>query len=112
MMEMATQKYRIVVDRTKCIGDGMCREEADGTFDIDREGRCAVRDAKANTPEDILYAAWNCPNRCITLFDLATGKQVFPGTLSREDFDRLARRKRAEMEPDEWKFWRDLGGGD
>ena len=104
--------YRIVVNRELCVGDGLCREGADGTFRIDKELRCAVRDAKGNAPEDILFAAWNCPNGCISLYDNATGEKVWPGALRREQFDELARRKFQEMDPEEWQFWRDLGGGD
>ncbi len=104
--------YRIVVDRERCVGDGLCRERADSTFDIDKELRCAVRDAQGNTPEDILFAAWGCANGCIFLYNEETGERVWPGVLSREEFDELARRKREEMNPQEWQFWRDLGGGD
>jgi ferredoxin len=109
---MAMPSYRIVVDRERCVGDGLCRERADGTFDIDKELRCAVRDAKGNSPEDILFAAWGCANGCIALYNEATGERVWPGGLSREAFDELARRKREEMSSEEWEFWRDLGGGD
>jgi ferredoxin len=66
-------RYRIVVDRERCVGDGLCRERADGTFDIDKELRCAVRDAKGSSPEDVLFAAWGCANGCIALYDEETG---------------------------------------
>jgi ferredoxin len=105
-------EYRIEVNRENCVGDGLCREGAGGTFDIDKEIRCAVREAGVDSPEDILFAAWNCPNRCITLHDAKTGEQIWPGKLTREQFDELARRKAAEMDPGEWAHWRDLGGGD
>lgn len=105
-------KYRIVVNRENCVGDGLCREGAGGTFDIDEERRCAVRDAECNSPEDIFFAAWSCPNQCISLYATETGEKVWPGNLSREEFDVLARQKRAEMGLDEWAYWRDLGGGD
>ena len=29
---MAMPSYRIVVDRERCVGDGLCRERADGTY--------------------------------------------------------------------------------
>ena len=104
-------KYRIVVNRERCVGDGLCHEGADSTFQIDKELRCAVRDTKGNSPEDILYAAWNCPNECISLYHEETGEKVWPGGLSREEFDEIARRKQQEMDPQEWQFWRDLGEG-
>lgn len=104
--------YKIVVNRELCVGDGLCRERAGGTFDIDSELRCAVRDAKGSSPEDILFAACNCPNGCISLYDEETGEKAWPGTLRREQFDEIARRKHDEMHPEEWQFWRDLGGGD
>ncbi len=104
--------YKIVVDGERCVGDGLCRERAEGTFDIDKELRGAVRDANGNTREDILFAALGCANGCISLYNEETGERVWPGVLSREEFDQLARRKREEMSPEEWQFWRDLGGGD
>jgi ferredoxin len=104
--------YRIVVNRELCVGDGLCQEGADGTFQIDKELRCAVRDAKGNSAEDILYAAWKCANECISLYHEETGEKVWPGVITREEFDELARRKHQEMDPEEWQFWRDLGGGD
>jgi ferredoxin len=111
-MQQTHRQYRIQINREKCIGDGLCREEADATFEIDKSLRCAVKDAQGNSPEDILFAAWNCPNGCITLFDADTGRKVFPGKLTRAEFDEIARRKAAEMEPEEWSFWRDIGVGD
>lgn len=104
--------YRIVVNRELCVGDGLCREGADSTFQIDKELRCAVRDAKGNSPEDIFFAAWSCPRGCISLYNEGTGEKVWPGALSREQFGELARRKYEQMDPGEWQFWRDLGGGD
>jgi len=105
-------KYRIVINRERCIGDGLCHEGAHHTFEIDKDLRCAVKDARGDSPEDILFAAWNCANGCITLFDKDSGEKVWPGALSRETFDELAKRKHAEMDPEEWQYWRDLGEGD
>ena len=105
-------RYRIVINRELCVGDGLCQEGANGTFHIDEELCCVVRDAEGNSPEDILFAAWNCPNGCISLYNEATGQKVWPGVLGREELDDFARRKHQEMDPQEWRFWRDLGGGD
>jgi ferredoxin len=105
-------RYRIVIDQELCVGDGLCQEEAGGTFYIDEERRCAVRDTEGDSPEDILFAAWNCPNSCISLYDEETGQEVWPGVLSRGELDEFARRKHQQMEAQGWEFWRDLGGGD
>jgi len=103
-------KYRIVINRERCVGDGLCREAADGVFRIDRELCSSVRDAEANTPADVLYAAWNCPNRCITLFETETGRQAWPGVLSREQFEEVMRRREWDLDPGAWALWREHGG--
>lgn len=70
--------YRIEVQREVCVGDGLCREIAPGTFDLDGEGCCVVLDPAGDPPRDILQAARECRCQAIILYDAATGQRVFP----------------------------------
>ncbi len=105
-------RYRIVIDRDRCAGDGLCREEAPDTFEIDRDRRCRVRNAGDDAPEDVLFAAWQCPNDCISVYSAESGQKVWPRVLSREELSAFAWRKTQERDPQAWQLWRDVGGGD
>ncbi len=70
--------YDIRIDRENCVGDGLCREEAPGTFDVDGEGKSVVMNPDGDPAEDILRAAQSCPLNVITLLDTRTGATVCP----------------------------------
>jgi ferredoxin len=71
-------KYRIEIDREACVGDGLCREEALATFDLDDESKAVVTNPEGDPPEHILLAAKNCPLDAIVLRDPETGDQIWP----------------------------------
>lgn len=71
-------KYKIEVDRSLCVGDGACCNDAPGTFEMDDESIAVVTNPEGNSPEEILTAAQSCPTDAIILHDAATGKKVWP----------------------------------
>ena len=73
-------KYKIKIDREVCVGDRACTEEAPDTFAIDDEGKSVVTNPDGDPPEHILGAAKSCPFEGISLYDVETGKQVWPKT--------------------------------
>ena len=70
--------YKIEVDRSLCVGDGLCREEAPSTFELDGEDKVVVTDPDGDEPNYILKAARNCPLEAISLYDVDTGEQIWP----------------------------------
>jgi ferredoxin len=77
-------KYKIVLDREKCMGDGNCVDLAPETFSIDEDDRSYVLNPGGNWPEYVLKAAKTCPADAITLFDAETGERVWPQEETRE----------------------------
>ena len=71
-------KYRIEIDRDACVSDGLCVEEAPGTFEMDDEDIAVVINAEGDDPEAILEAAMSCPSDAIILYDADTGEKVWP----------------------------------
>jgi len=71
-------KYRIEIDRDECIGDGLCADEAPGTFEMDDEDIAVVIDPEGDDPDTILEAAKSCPSDAIILYDAETGEKVWP----------------------------------
>jgi ferredoxin len=71
-------KYKIEIDREACIGDEQCCADAEGTFEMDDEGKTIVKDPEGNTPDEILEAAKNCPTDAIILYDVESGDKVWP----------------------------------
>jgi ferredoxin len=71
-------KYKITIDRDTCIGDQLCCSEAPNTFDVDDEGIAVVQNVEGDEADVILAAAKACPVDCISLFDAATGKKIWP----------------------------------
>ena len=65
-------KYKIVVDRGKCLGDKQCWDLAPETFCIDDDDKSYVCDPAGNWPEYILKAAKACPADAIKLYDAET----------------------------------------
>jgi len=76
--EADVAKYRIEIDREACIGDGLCVDEAPGTFEMDDEEIAVVIDPEGDDPETILAAAESCPSEAIILYDAETGAKVWP----------------------------------
>jgi ferredoxin len=58
----------VLVDRSRCLGHGVCVGLAVGVFDLDDAGLAVVRDAL--TPDDLLLAVRaerRCPQKAITV---------------------------------------------
>ncbi len=68
---------RVEVDRSLCIGSGLCVDAAPTVFQLDNTNTAAVLEPEAATEEEIRRAAEACPTCAILLFD-AAGKQFYP----------------------------------
>ncbi|WP_436776520.1 ferredoxin [Yinghuangia sp. YIM S09857] len=68
----------MTVDRSICIGSGMCVGGAPGDFTLgaDRQARPRAEDMTAS--DAIMEAAESCPVEAIGIVSVATGAQVFP----------------------------------
>jgi ferredoxin len=71
-------EYRIEIDQDLCVGDGLCREIAPDTFDLDEDSRCVLKNADGDPSEDVLHAARECLTKAIVLYDVRTGDRVYP----------------------------------
>ncbi|WP_328889252.1 ferredoxin [Streptomyces sp. NBC_00316] len=71
-------RWHVEVDRSVCIGSGMCVNHAPDGFRLDtaRQSRPAAAETDAN--EEVLAAAEGCPVEAITLTLPDTGEVVFP----------------------------------
>lgn len=76
-MPIAT-KLKVMVDRETCIGDGLCVEEAPGTFEMDDDRIAIVKDDPADDRDTIVEAACACPVDAITVFDGESGEKLCP----------------------------------
>ncbi|MDP8929825.1 MAG: ferredoxin [Actinomycetota bacterium] len=57
------------VDRTRCIGSGVCARVAAGTFELDDDGIAVVVDSQAASRTELVAAADLCPTSAIVVFD-------------------------------------------
>ncbi|WP_434588903.1 ferredoxin [Streptomyces sp. A5-4] len=71
-------RWHVEVDRSVCIGSGMCVNNAPGAFTLDtaRQSHPVAPDSDAN--EGVLTAAEGCPVEAITITLLGSGETVFP----------------------------------
>ncbi|MEU1018959.1 MULTISPECIES: ferredoxin [unclassified Streptomyces] len=75
---MRGDRWRVEVDRSLCVGSGMCVVTAPGGFALDtaRQSRPATPEGDAD--ERVLEAAEGCPVEAITITLADTGEVVFP----------------------------------
>jgi ferredoxin len=78
MEDPVMTKYKVVVDRDKCIGAGSCVDLARLTFRLDEEGKSSLIDQDGNSDEEKLLAAQSCPNMAIKVINTETGEVVWP----------------------------------
>jgi len=71
-------KLRITVDLNVCVGNAMCETFAPKVFVLNDDRQSEVADAAADTLENIMEAAENCPVSAITVVDDETGETLFP----------------------------------
>ena len=69
--------YTAKVDRSLCIGSGVCTRIAPKTFQLDSENKSTVIAQGVDSDELLLEAAQTCPVSAIILTD-PTENQVFP----------------------------------
>ena len=73
-----TRKLRVSVDHNLCVGNAMCETYAPKVFVLNDDRQSEVADPEADTEENILEAAENCPVSAITVVDAETGEKLFP----------------------------------
>lgn len=71
-------RWQVEVDRSVCIGSGMCLIHAPGGFRLDTARQSHPADPESDANEKILAAAEGCPVEAITLTLLSSGEVVFP----------------------------------
>jgi ferredoxin len=69
-------KYKIKIDKSKCIGCGTCAALAANTFEIGSDMKAKVKKVDGDDDKTILQAAESCPTQAIELTE--DGKKVFP----------------------------------
>ncbi|OGY23876.1 MAG: hypothetical protein A2172_05065 [Candidatus Woykebacteria bacterium RBG_13_40_15] len=69
--------YKIQIDRTLCMGDGICTAIAPNTFELNSEGKSTVKNPTGDSDEKILEAVKACPVKAMLLKD-ENDKQVYP----------------------------------
>jgi ferredoxin len=72
------RSLKVHVDPDICVGNGMCREEAPGTFDREADGRSTAVANPTDDAEAILEAAAVCPVGAITVHDAESGECLYP----------------------------------
>ena len=69
--------FRVEIDPRRCAGTSNCVEEAPEAFEVSEDGLARLKATTASS-EALLRGAEACPGGAISLFDLATGRRVFP----------------------------------
>jgi ferredoxin len=68
--------YRIEIDRSVCMGSGVCVVYAAETFDIDDETKSVVRNPAGNPQEQIEAAVAGCPTGALTFVRLTEDEKA------------------------------------
>jgi ferredoxin len=76
--EPVMTKYKVVIDKNKCIGAGSCIDMAGLTFQMGEDKKAELIDQDGNSDEEKLMAAQVCPNMAITIINTETGETVWP----------------------------------
>ncbi|MEU3460148.1 ferredoxin [Streptomyces sp. NPDC006733] len=71
-------RWHIEVDRSVCIGSGMCVNSAPEGFALDGARQSHPVASETDASEVLLEAAENCPVEAISITLLMTGEPVFP----------------------------------
>jgi ferredoxin len=72
------QTWQIRVDRSLCIGSGMCAASSPTHFELGEDHKSRPRAETVDPDEEVLDAALNCPVEAITVSDRATGAVLAP----------------------------------
>jgi len=68
--------YRVELDRKLCSGTSNCVEDAPLAFEMGDDGIAHALSGAAS--DDMLRGAASCPVEAIRVYDIVTGKRVFP----------------------------------
>jgi ferredoxin len=62
---------RVVVDRSQCVGTGLCEIRASAVFAIDDDGRLSILDESVapDRLEAVRSAIANCPTQALSLIE-------------------------------------------
>ncbi|MEU8567559.1 ferredoxin [Streptomyces pathocidini] len=71
-------RWRVEVDRSVCIGSGMCVSLSGGGFRQDAAHQAHPVEPETDASEALLAAAEGCPVEAIAIALPATGESVFP----------------------------------
>ncbi|MCX4551394.1 ferredoxin [Streptomyces sp. NBC_01387] len=71
-------RWHVEVDRSVCIGSGMCVNHAPDGFALDSARQSHPRSPDTDAHEKVLAAAEGCPVEAITITLLGSGEAVFP----------------------------------
>lgn len=71
-------RWRVEVDRSLCIGSGMCVVTAPGGFALDTARQSHPTAPESDADEKVLEAAEGCPVEAITITLAHSGETVFP----------------------------------
>ncbi|MCB5907104.1 ferredoxin [Streptomyces pinistramenti] len=71
-------RWRVEVDRSVCIGSGMCAGTAPDGFRLDAARQSHPVAPETDAAENVLAAAESCPVEAITLTLADSGEVVFP----------------------------------
>jgi ferredoxin len=71
-------RWHVEVDRSVCIGSGMCVITAPGGFELDSARQSHPADPETDANEKVLEAAEGCPVEAITITLSGSGEAVFP----------------------------------
>ncbi|MGV9880064.1 ferredoxin [Streptomyces sp. NPDC003006] len=71
-------RWHVEVDRSVCIGSGMCVLTAPGGFTLDTARQSHPTVPEGDADEQVLEAAEGCPVEAITITLADSGEVVFP----------------------------------
>ncbi|MDI3389661.1 ferredoxin [Streptomyces sp. B-S-A8] len=71
-------RWQVEVDRSLCIGSGMCVNAAAEAFRLDAARQSHPVSEETDADEEVLAAAEGCPVEAIAITVLGTGEPVFP----------------------------------
>ncbi|MCT9087909.1 ferredoxin [Streptomyces sp. ASQP_92] len=71
-------RWHVEVDRSVCIGSGMCVNHAPAGFELDSARQSHPREPDTDAGGQVLAAAEGCPVEAIRITLLGSGETVFP----------------------------------
>jgi ferredoxin len=70
--------WKVEVDRSVCIGSGMCIGAAPQDFKLDTARQAHPCHELMDPSDDVMEAAENCPAEAISITDAVSGEVLFP----------------------------------